>query len=64
MIEEIENADTEEVAYILEAALRRYAELYPDWEMNVVSIEKTESRNEQLNRMISFLEGLKHDESW
>lgn len=64
MIEEIENAGTNELTYILEAVLHRYAELYPDWEMNVVSIEKTENRNEQLNRMIAFLEGLKQDDSW
>ena len=59
MLEEIGEADGCEVEELLKALIQRYAVLYPDWELGVISLKKTMDRNEQLNGMIRILQGLK-----
>ncbi|MGN1016528.1 MAG: hypothetical protein ACI4PL_05990 [Faecousia sp.] len=59
MIEEIGKADGYEVEELLKALIQRYAVLYPDWELGVISLKKTMDRNEQLDGMIRILQGLK-----
>ena len=59
MIERIKNAKPEEIQEILMAVLARYRELYPGWDINVLSLEKSEDRNEQLDRTIQLLEKMK-----
>ena len=59
LIKEIENANFEEIISILNAALSRYSVLFPDWEISTVSVSKSEDRNEQLDKMIKVLQGIK-----
>ena len=59
MLEEIREADGCEVEELLKAFVQRYAVLYPDWELGVISLKKTMDRNEQLDGMIRILQGLK-----
>lgn len=59
LIKEIENANSEEIISILNAALSRYSVLFPDWEISTVSVSKSEDRNKQLDRMITLLEKMK-----
>lgn len=44
---------------IFKAVRNRHAELFPDWELFVLSFEKSHDRNKQLDRMIALLEKLK-----
>ena len=55
----IKNAEPEELEDILKALLERYREVYPDWEMTVISLEKAADKKEQLDRMIQLLEKMK-----
>ena len=55
----IAQADGVEIEKLLKAVLKRYAVLYPDWEVSTVSIQKTSDRNEQLDRMIAMLQNMK-----
>lgn len=59
MLEEIGEADGCEVEELLKALIQRYAVLYPDWELGVISLKKTMDRNELLDGMIRILQGLK-----
>ena len=59
LTEKIAQVDGVEIEKILHAVRRRYAELFPDWEVIVISIEKSVDRNEQLDRMIAMLENMK-----
>ena len=59
MLEEIGEADGCEVEELLKALIQRYAVLYQDWELGVISLKKTMDRNEQLDGMIRILQGLK-----
>ena len=59
MIEEIGKADGDEVEELLKVLIQRYAVLYPDWELGVISLQKNADRNEQLDGMIRILQGLK-----
>ena len=57
--EKISAAGREEIAAILDHVLFCYKQLYPQWEVSVVSIDKREDRNEQLNSIIAMLENMK-----
>ncbi len=59
MKEYIKNAKPEELEDILKAVLARYGQVYPDWEVTVISLEKAEDRTEQLDRIIAMLEKMK-----
>ena len=59
MIEQIKKAKPEELHKILQAVLARYREVFPDWELITVSLEKAVDKNEQLDRIISMLEKMK-----
>lgn len=48
-----------EIGEVLTAVLRRYSELFPEWEVSTLSLHKTEDRNAQLDRMIQMLTQLK-----
>ena len=63
MKEYIKNAKPEELEDILKAVLARYGQVYPDWEVTVISLEKAKDRTEQLDRLIAFLEKMKVHES-
>ena len=57
--EEIGRIGPEEIQDILDALLTRYRELYPNWDVNIVSLEKRKTKNEQLDEMIALLESMK-----
>lgn len=59
LVEEISKADGFQIEQLLKAVLRRYAVLFPDWELNTISIEKGSDRNEQLDRIIELLQKMK-----
>lgn len=59
LYKKIAKADTVEIEQILNAVLQRYGELFPEWEIGTVSFQKSTDRNEQLDRMITALQGMK-----
>ena len=62
MIDAIKQAKPEELNDILLAVLDRYREVYPDWELTTISLEKAVDKNEQLDRMIALIEKMKEKE--
>lgn len=59
LVEGIAQANGDEIDTLLKAVLRRYAELFPDWEVSTISLEKSSDRNEQLDRIIVMLQKMK-----
>ena len=59
ILHEISRAKPEELDELLQAVLKRYREVYPDWEIITVSLEKAVDKNEQLDRIIALLENMK-----
>ena len=57
--EKISVAGADEIGDILDSVLFRYRELYPNWELSVVSIDKTIDKKEQLNEIIKLLANMK-----
>ena len=55
----IDRLTDREIGEVVDAVLRRYNDLFPDWEIATVSINKKEDREEQLNNIIRLLENLK-----
>ena len=55
MINRIKNAKPEEMEEIVQAVLARYRELYPDWEIMFLSLDKKENKNDQLDSIIALL---------
>ncbi len=55
----ISSADGADIEEILRLVLHRYGELYPRWEIGIVSMEKGKNRIDQLDAMIAALERLK-----
>jgi hypothetical protein len=60
IINEIGQMGAEQIGDVLQAALDRYKELYPQWEMSLLSMNKAEDRNEQLDNIIRMLERMKN----
>lgn len=59
LTEKIAQANGMEIEKIFHAFRQRYAELFPDWDIIMLSIEKGVDRNEQLDRMIAMLQNMK-----
>lgn len=59
LVKAIGQADETQIEDILQAVLRRYGELFPDWDVSTVSLSKSEDRNEQLDRIIGVLQKMK-----
>ena len=59
MIDQIKQTKPEELNDILLAVMERYREVYPDWELITISLEKAVDKNEQLDRIISMLDKMK-----
>ena len=60
LVEKIAQADEAEIGLLLKAVLQRYAVLFPDWELNTISLQKSADRNAQLDRMIAVLQKMKN----
>ena len=52
-------ADPRQIDLILQAAVRRYGELFPDWEMVAFSLCKSEDKSKQIDSAIAFLQKMK-----
>ena len=59
LLEQIAEAGHEEIEILLHAVLRRYGALYPEWEISVISLERTGDQAEQLDNIIRRLEWMK-----
>ena len=59
VLQEISRAQDEELQEMMTALIKRYEEVFPAWELSVISIEKTGDRNEQIDRVIELLEKMK-----
>ena len=59
VLAEIEQADEITIEKLLTAVLQRYAVLFPDWEINTLSLQKSSDKNQQLDRIISTLHAMK-----
>ena len=59
LCEEIAKANEFEIAELVQAAIKRYNELFPDWEIGTVSIQKSDDKSKQLDQMITMLQQLK-----
>ncbi len=59
LVDRILQADELEIEELLEAVKDRYSALFPDWDINMISLKKSADRNEQLDRMIALLESMK-----
>ncbi len=55
----IKKVNEYEIEEVLQAVLNRYGELFPDWEVSAISLQKSKDRNEQLDRNIALLQKLK-----
>ncbi len=56
----IAQANETEISDLLQAVIRRYAQLFPEWELGTISIEKSGDRNAQIDRMILVLQSMKN----
>ncbi len=56
----IAQASEAEINDLLQAVMQRYAQLFPEWELSTISIEKGEDRNAQIDRMILVLQSMKN----
>ena len=59
MIDQIKQAKPEELNDILLAVMERYRDVYPDWELITISLEKAVDKNSQLDQIIAMLEAMK-----
>ena len=59
LLERIKTAESEEINDLVTAVLARYRELFPDWDINIVSTERNHNKNEQLDAIIAMIERLK-----
>ena len=59
ILQKIARADEAQASELLEAVLRRYAELYPDWDVGTISVQKSKDPKKQLDDTIRVLESMK-----
>ena len=59
LIAKIEQVDADHFAPVLSAVCKRYAALFPDWEVNVITIRKNDDRNAQIDSIIQMLQNMK-----
>ena len=60
LVKEIAEADADMLSPLLIALIRRYAELFPDWEISTITLPKTKNRNEMIDNTIELLQKMKH----
>lgn len=59
ILKKIKQAEAGEIGDIFLAALLRYRELYPGWDIQAISIDKAEDRSQQLDRMAEMIERMR-----
>ena len=55
----IKNVRDEDIPLLFKAVAQRYQEVFPDWSVTVITLEKTHDRNAQIDRIISNLQAIK-----
>ncbi len=56
------SADATDLEDIVELIKQRYCQLFPQWEIQMISIEKCADRVRQIDSMIAILEQLKKEQ--
>ena len=59
IFELIDAVEQKDISVVFDAVLSRYKQLFPEWEMVFFTLDKTKNKNEQLDRIIDFLNHLK-----
>ncbi len=54
------SADAVDLEDVMSLVRQRYSQLFPQWEIYMVSVEKVRDRMEYIDRMIAVLESLKN----
>ncbi len=44
---------------ILKTVIKRYSQLFPDWDVSVITIDKEKNINEQIDRIVKILNNMK-----
>ena len=57
--ENIARADAAQIGDLLDAVLKRYGELYPDWDICTFSLCKQEDRDQQIDAAIRILQRMR-----
>ncbi len=60
VLQYIAQAGETEINKILTAVAERYGELFPDWELSAIPLQKSVDQNEQIDRFIAILQGMKN----
>ena len=55
----IASADGWQIEKLSNAVLRRYGELYPDWEVTTISFHKNKDKNAEIDGIIRVLQSIK-----
>lgn len=59
LTERIRSANGAELNEIINAAIRRYGELFPEWEMHFISMHRNgEKRRADIQKLVQFLEAV------
>lgn len=59
LVKAVEGADQEELDAVMKAIVRRYGELFPDWEVYFITMHRdAEKRKKDLKELVSFLESV------
>lgn len=59
ILQYISTATADKIPELLMTVLERYNEVFPDWEISTVSIQKDGTEREQIGRMIKILEEMR-----
>lgn len=61
LLERVGNATDFEIPEIFRVALERYNACFPDWGVSIISVEKKEDLNEQIDNVIRVLQRMKNE---
>ena len=57
--EMISEMGREDIADVLDAVLFQYKQLYPEWDISIMTTDKTADKNEQMDRVIELIQNMK-----
>lgn len=57
--EMISEIGKDQIADLLDCVLLRCKKLYPNWDISVITLDKTADKNEQLDKMIDLIQNMK-----
>ena len=59
LIGEIAKTDAVQIEEVMRAVVKRYGELFPDWEVSMISLDRKADRSKQIDEMIAMLQSMK-----